>query len=185
MRHKISVTFTERKREGEIYTVVARATTPDGRIDEATGAVSLGSLKGDALANAFMKCETKSKRRVTLSICGLSVIDDSEIESTPGARRVSEAEIEKLEVIEKKISKDAQSPAAEPAVATVTNSSAPYTIPFGKFINKRLDEVPAAELSAYCSAVVEDFATKKKTIGGRVAEFMDRAQLHLEESELP
>jgi hypothetical protein len=42
-------------------------------------------LTGDALANAIMKAETKAKRRVTLSICGLGMTDESEIDSIPGA----------------------------------------------------------------------------------------------------
>jgi hypothetical protein len=37
------------------------------------------------MANALMKAETKAKRRVTLSICGLGMLDESEVESIPGA----------------------------------------------------------------------------------------------------
>jgi hypothetical protein len=37
------------------------------------------------LANALMKAETKSKRRVTLSICGLGFLDETEADSIPGA----------------------------------------------------------------------------------------------------
>jgi hypothetical protein len=36
-----------------------------------------------------MKAETKAKRRVTLSICGLGFLDESELESVRGARVVS------------------------------------------------------------------------------------------------
>jgi len=32
-----------------------------------------------------MKCETKAKRRATLSICGLGMLDESELETIPGA----------------------------------------------------------------------------------------------------
>jgi hypothetical protein len=52
---------------------------PDGRIDEATGAVTISGLKGEALANAMMKAETKAKRRVTLSMSGLNMLDESEV----------------------------------------------------------------------------------------------------------
>jgi hypothetical protein len=54
---------------------------PNGRCDESTGAVSVSGLKGEALANAYMKAETKAKRRVTLSILGLNMLDESEVES--------------------------------------------------------------------------------------------------------
>jgi len=48
--------------------------------------VALGTLKGDALANALMKCETKAKRRVTLSLAGLGWLDETELETIPGIR---------------------------------------------------------------------------------------------------
>ena len=67
-----------------VVTVAAQDVT--GRTDEGTGAVSVGGLKGDALANAIMKCETKAKRRVTLSLCGLGMLDETEIETIPEAR---------------------------------------------------------------------------------------------------
>src|SRR5215471_16423848 len=79
--HEVSLVIVDRRREGDVYLVTARATLPSGRTDESTGAVSIGNLKGDALANALMKAETKSKRRVTLSICGLGLLDESEVET--------------------------------------------------------------------------------------------------------
>jgi hypothetical protein len=46
--------------------------------------VPFGNLKGDALANALMKAETKAKRRVTLSIAGLGWLDETELETVKG-----------------------------------------------------------------------------------------------------
>lgn len=80
-QHNLSIKIVNREKIDDIYIVTAQATTPDGRCDESTGAVSIMSLKGESLANAFMKAETKSKRRVTLSICGLGMLDESEVES--------------------------------------------------------------------------------------------------------
>ncbi len=82
----ISVTILARERVDDLYVVTARATTPDGRTDEAIGAISLMGLKGEALANALMKCESKAKRRVTLSICGLGMSDETEVDAIPGAK---------------------------------------------------------------------------------------------------
>jgi hypothetical protein len=81
--HGISIYITNRERVGDIYIVTARAKDRAGREDESTGAVPLGNLKGDALANALMKSETKAKRRVTLSIAGLGWLDETEIETIP------------------------------------------------------------------------------------------------------
>ena len=84
----ISIQKLEGKVVDDLYIVVAVATTKDGRIDQATGAVTIGNLKGDAKANAIMKAETKAKRRVTLSISGMGWTDESEIESIPNAKHV-------------------------------------------------------------------------------------------------
>ena len=86
--HRVSVTIVGREQVDDLYVVTARATTPDGRADESIGAVTLGSLKGDARANAIMKAETKAKRRVTLSIVGLGWLDETEIETIPNAGHV-------------------------------------------------------------------------------------------------
>jgi hypothetical protein len=87
--HGISIYITNRERMGDIYIVTARAKDRTGREDENTGAVPLGNLKGDALANALMKAETKSKRRVTLSIAGLGWLDETELETIPQRHVIS------------------------------------------------------------------------------------------------
>jgi hypothetical protein len=84
--HGISIYITNRERLGDIYMVTARAKDKTGREDESTGAVALGTLKGEALANALMKCETKAKRRVTLSLAGLGWLDETELATIPGVR---------------------------------------------------------------------------------------------------
>jgi|SRR5580692_1553453 hypothetical protein len=63
------------------YMVTCKVKDKDGKTDVATGVVSIEGLKGEALANAMMKAETKAKRRATLSICGLGMLDESEIET--------------------------------------------------------------------------------------------------------
>ncbi len=78
--HNISVVIIARDRSEDMYVVTARASNPSGRTDESIGAVPLTGLKGENLANALMKAETKAKRRVTLAICGLAMLDESELE---------------------------------------------------------------------------------------------------------
>src|ERR671922_2816822 len=84
--HGISIYIANRERLSDVYVVTARAKDKTGREDESTGAVALGALKGDALANALMKCETKAKRRVTLSLAGLGWLDETELETIPGVQ---------------------------------------------------------------------------------------------------
>ena len=95
-REKASVRIVSKVREGDVYTVTAQLTTPDGRTEEGSGAVSLlewdkdnkclrldkqGNpipLRGLELANAMMKAESKAKRRVTLDAIGLGLMDAEE-----------------------------------------------------------------------------------------------------------
>lgn len=90
--HNVDVTITSRERMEDIYVVTARAKLPNGRTDEEVGAVALGNARGEALANALMKATTKAKRRVTLSIVGLSLLDETEVETIPGAKVFIESE---------------------------------------------------------------------------------------------
>jgi hypothetical protein len=81
----VSIEKLEGRVIDDLYVVTATAKDAKGRVDSATGAVTLAGLRGDAKANAIMKAETKAKRRVTLSICGLGMLDESEIHSIQGA----------------------------------------------------------------------------------------------------
>jgi hypothetical protein len=85
--YKVSVEeLTTDERDG-VYIVTCKVKDGEGRTDIATGAGTLGNLKGDALANLLMKVETKAKRRATLSLCGLGLLDELELETIPDARR--------------------------------------------------------------------------------------------------
>ena len=85
-KHNISIVITNKEMVDDIYVVTAMATMPDGRTDTDDGAKSVSGLRGDAYANALMHTVTKAKRRVTLSIRGLGMLDESEVESIPNAR---------------------------------------------------------------------------------------------------
>jgi hypothetical protein len=59
---------------------VCRATHPNGRVETAVATVPVN----DPL-NGLMKAETKAKRRATLSILGLGMLDETEIETIPAS----------------------------------------------------------------------------------------------------
>lgn len=109
--HKVSHLITSRDTNAEagVYIVTSKASLPDGRCTESIGAVNIAGLKGEAYANAIMKAETKAKRRATLDLLGLGVLDESEAESIPNASTVAlqtmvealpQMEVEAVEVIE-------------------------------------------------------------------------------------
>jgi hypothetical protein len=93
--HGVSVTKLEKSYDADVYCVTAYGCDKAGRTDASTGAVTLPpTLKGEARANAVMKAETKAKRRLTLSLCGLGMLDETEVEAIPTAKRVDgEAEV--------------------------------------------------------------------------------------------
>ena len=94
-RRGVSLDIVKRVVENGICEVTARATL-DGRTDTDVGAVFVDGLRGEALANAVMKAHTKAKRRVTLSICGLSIPDESEVETIRGAQAIEERDVPQL-----------------------------------------------------------------------------------------
>jgi hypothetical protein len=70
----------------DMYIVTTKVRMANGREDISTGAVSLGDARGEMRANVMMKAETKSKRRATLSLCGLGgILDETEADSIAGA----------------------------------------------------------------------------------------------------
>jgi hypothetical protein len=82
---KVSITIVAREVVEGCYVVTAKASDSEGRTDESIGAVPIDKIQGEPRANAMMKAETKAKRRVTLSFCGLGMLDETEVESIPGA----------------------------------------------------------------------------------------------------
>lgn len=92
--HGVSIKIVSREVVNDCYVIIVQATDRDGRVDEAIGAVPIARLTGEDLSNAFMKCETKAKRRVTLSICGLGWTDESEVSSIAGAQVIPADDIE-------------------------------------------------------------------------------------------
>jgi len=84
--HGISVTdLTGEVQHDSTYVVTCKVRDKQGKTDIATGVVALEGLKGAPLSNAKMVAETKAKRRATLSICGLGMMDESEIGTVDGS----------------------------------------------------------------------------------------------------
>ena len=71
-----------------LYIVKAYAQDKTGRQDVGTAAIDIKNLNGEALANAIMKCETKAKRRVSLSLCAIGLMDESELDTIGEYKKV-------------------------------------------------------------------------------------------------
>jgi hypothetical protein len=70
------------------FIVKVKGHNKDNRQDVEVGVVNKTDMQGN-LANAQMKAVTKGKRRLTLSLCGLGWLDETEIETIPTAKPVN------------------------------------------------------------------------------------------------
>ena len=70
-------------------TVTVTGVDKTGRRDSEIGVVSEKDMQGN-YANALMKAVTKAKRRLTLAMCGLGMLDETEVETIPNARIVDD-----------------------------------------------------------------------------------------------
>lgn len=174
--HGVSIKIKDRKREGDMYTVCAEATDKAGRVDSAIGVIPLGNIKGVDLANAMMKGETKAKRRVTLSICGLGFLDETEIDDVP-ARDVTQAAADELQ---KKIESQ---PQANPEFTSTSyqfdppeeeevdpNDPGQYVIKAGKNEGKKIKDIPAKTLRNFVT-----WADSQESLHPDVEEYRGKA----------
>ena len=82
--HGVSTTIVSQEYRDDFLSIHVRARTADGREDEDLGVVYFPpTLKAEERANTVMKAITKAKRRVTMSICGLGFLDETEVEDIP------------------------------------------------------------------------------------------------------
>lgn len=83
--YNISIDPPQIQIDNEWIIVTISGRTPDGRTDAEIGVVNKKDMQGN-YGNALMKAVTKAKRRLTLSICGLGWLDETEIETIPDAK---------------------------------------------------------------------------------------------------
>ena len=86
--HGVSISIAKEFESEGSYTVKVMAKNRQGRLDEDIGVVDIGGLRGEKRANAIMRCITKAKRRVTLSICGLGFLDETEVNDISEADQI-------------------------------------------------------------------------------------------------
>lgn len=166
-RHSVSVMKLEKESIDGIYVVTAYAKDSTGREDSSTGAVAVANLKGEALANAMMKAETKAKRRVTLSICGLGMLDETEVESIPQARTVSAEEPLALQ----------QSDDAEPSLGD-------FICRIGKkYRDMKLSDIGENDLDNYANWLSGEIQKKGRDPHSDEKDFLDHAFAYLKTRE--
>jgi hypothetical protein len=85
--HGVSIDDVDIVENTTHFIVKVKGHNKDGRTDVEIGVVAKTDMQGN-LANQQMKAVTKAKRRLTLSLCGLGWLDETEIETIPDAKSV-------------------------------------------------------------------------------------------------
>lgn len=96
---KLTVEIVDRRHDRDlgIFEVHCRVRFPDGHHVEDFAALNVKGLQGEGLCNALMKAVTKAKRRTVLSACGLGMLDETEVETIPGAATIAAAPTGQIE----------------------------------------------------------------------------------------
>lgn len=123
--YRVSLSTVNREQLNGLYIVTVKARTPDGREEEAIGAVPIEApvgqwktsqngkrffeeakdkdgqpvyspLRGKDLANALKKAETQAKRRATLGICGLGFAASDDVQGEPVDFTITNPEIDAM-----------------------------------------------------------------------------------------
>ncbi len=85
--HGVSIDDVDIRETDTHFIVKVKGHDSTGRSDVELGVVAKTDMQGN-IANLQMKAVTKSKRRLTLSLCGLGWLDETEIETIPNAKPV-------------------------------------------------------------------------------------------------
>ena len=79
-KHRITHEIKSRTTEGTVHTVVTRSTRGDtGVWTDEIGCVGVGGAAGRDLSDKLMTAVTKAKNRATLYLCGLGMLDETEL----------------------------------------------------------------------------------------------------------
>ncbi len=156
--HKISIKIVSREKIGDLYVVTADASGPKGKTDSSIGAMNITGLRGQELANAMMKAETKAKRRVTLSICGLGILDEIEAREL-AEKEAKEVAQEAVIEVEEKVQASEERPEfesirtpildSEPGSQPQATTIGSYILQAGKLKGKVLKDLPLAKLATW------------------------------------
>lgn len=165
--HKVSIKITAREKIDDVYVVTAQASDSSGRFDESTGAVNVTGLKGEALANAFLKAETKAKRRVTLSLCGLGLLDESEVADIPQEAKAKD--VSPSQVVESK-----------------KQDLGEYVCRVGKkYVGQKLKDIDPFELNNFLNWLADSTRPKYQPMNADFQEFYANAEAYLQSLEGP
>lgn len=175
--HGVSTQIISITIQNDFVDVHIKGKDKTGREDEEFASIFIKGVAGEALANAKMRAITKAKRRVTLSLCGLGILDESEIESIPAEAK----EVADQPQIPNPFAKDDLPEQIETIVEE--NKDAPlgeYVCRVGKkYAGKALKDIEMFELNNYLEWLQKSAKEKGQTLTGDWLEFYEHAEAYL------
>lgn len=179
--HGVSTQIISKGVIGDLYEVHVKARDKSGKEDDDLAYVVVKGLTGVDLVNAMLKCVTKAKRRVTLSICGLGVLDESEI-STIAEEVIRPAD--NPQVVNPLKDVKQIEPAKEPELPKIEDLGK-FVIKVGvKHKGKTLENMDQFELSNFLNWAMEQQKKPDNKISGPAwTEFIEHAEEYLMRSE--
>jgi len=186
--HGVSTQIISKGLAMDLFEVHIKAQDKNGRVDEDLAYVVVKGMQGADLANAMLKCITKAKRRVTLSICGLGVLDESELDNV---RNISPASNPQIQNQFKDISKSIDSELLPPPIdqAETIDNHGPvngddlgqFVVQCGKkYLGKKLNEISLDDISGFIKYLDESSAKNNQPLTGTFLEFHQKATAYLE-----
>lgn len=181
--HGVSTQIISKGVVGDMYEVHIKARDKHGKEDEDFAVIPMGNIKGNDLANLMMKCVTKAKRRVTLSICGLGILDESELETIRNVRPADNPQIENpFKKDEPK--ENVSASIAEEIVLDGAPDLGEFVCKVGKkHAGKKLSEFDIFELNNFVQNTKKWFQDEGKTPNDSWVEFFEIAEAYLTSRE--
>jgi len=177
--HGVSIQIISKGVVGDYYEVHVRAKDRTGKEDEDFASIPLNSAKGNDFSNLTMKCVTKAKRRVTLSICGLGILDESELDTIAN---VSPGKNPQIENPFKEEMKDV-TPSTEIPEA-LKDDLGDFICRVGKkYAGMKLSEIDLFELDNFVKNTKQWFDDEGKTPNSMWVEFFEVAETYLKSKE--
>ncbi len=175
--HNVSINGVDTKIEGDLIIVTVHASTKD-RKDSDIGAVSVKGLYGEKLANATMKAITKAKRRVTLSICGLNMLDQTEVESVQFVSQQTQKQ-----VMAPTHEKTYDAPPIQERLVDMKDPGG-YVILFGKkYKDKAIKDIDPEDLADYVYYMEDQIKTSGKSASAKLITFFEAYYCFIKEKD--
>lgn len=177
--HGVSTQIVSQGNDGDLYVVHIKAKDRSGREDEDIAVIPCNGIKGADLANLRMKAITKAKRRVTLSICGLGILDESELDTLHGSFAPTSNP-----QIERPFAKEDAPEFEQVEVQIETPVLGEYVCKIGKKFNgQKLADIDQFELDGYRQWLLDSAEKNQKALTGDWKEFVEKAELYLKSKE--